>query len=144
MVTVTSQPYQKTIINLWDENKDTKKGNKQQFHRVLMKCAIYKETRWTLQSILTLSSPLSLGNILEMELEQLILYTALQAIGKWNENVNEDCCVWCVSSLHLLLCSEAFAIAIWLICYFTRCIQTERQKDRDKRGNERRMVRLRL
>lgn len=34
---------------------------------------------------------LSLSNILEMELERLILYTALQAKGKLNENVNEDC-----------------------------------------------------
>lgn len=33
---------------------------------------------------------LSPGNILEMELERLILYTALQAKRKLNENVNED------------------------------------------------------
>lgn len=39
--------------------------------------------------------PLSLSNILEMELERLILYTALQAKEKLNENANEDCCVWC-------------------------------------------------
>lgn len=34
---------------------------------------------------------LSLSNILEIELERLILYTPLQAKGKLNENVNEDC-----------------------------------------------------
>lgn len=56
---------------------------------------------------------LSLSNILEMELERLILYTALQARGKLNENVNEDCRVWCVFPLNLLHCSEASAIAIW-------------------------------
>ena len=33
---------------------------------------------------------LSPSNILEIELERLILYTALQAKGKLNENVNED------------------------------------------------------
>lgn len=55
---------------------------------------------------------LSLGNILEMELERLIPYTALQAKGKLNENVNEDCGVGSVFSLNLFLCSEAFAIAI--------------------------------
>lgn len=95
-------------------NEDTEKGNKQQFHRCSYEvCNMWEDTMNT-QPINT--SPfflLCLSNILEMELERLILYTVLQAKGKLNENVNEDCCVWCVFSLNLLPCSEAFAIAIW-------------------------------
>ncbi len=62
---------------------------------------------------------LSLSNILEMELERLILYTALQAKGKLNENVNEDIGVFshptCYSALRAL--PQPFGIS--LICYFT-------------------------
>lgn len=49
---------------------------------------------------------LSLSNIMEMELERLILYTALQAKAKLNENVNEDIGVFspptCYSALRPL------------------------------------------
>lgn len=82
---------------------------------------------------------LSLSNILEMELERLILYTALQAKGKLNENVNEDCCVWCVFSLNLLYRFEAFAKVIWNLANFlfgTTTVFTEKERDK-KEGRKR-------
>lgn len=84
---------------------------------------------------------LSLSNILEIELERLILYTVLQAKGKLNENVNEDCCVLCVFSLNLLYCFEAFAIVIWNLANFlfvtmNKFTERERQKDKETRGEE--------
>ncbi len=82
---------------------------------------------------------LSLSNILEMELERLILYTALQAKGKLNENVNEDFCAWCVFFLNLLLCSEAFAIAIWNLVnllFHSMNTFTERGRKTERREKE--------
>lgn len=76
-----------------------------------MKCIIRKRTQWMLRSILPPFFLLSPGNILGMELERLILYTALQAKRKWNENVNED--IGGVFFFDLSLCSKAFATAIW-------------------------------
>lgn len=75
---------------------------------------------------------LSLSNILEMELERLILYTALQGKGKLNENVNEDIAVF---FLNVLLFSEAFAVAIWIsvnLPFQSMNKFTERQKDRER------------
>ena len=80
---------------------------------------------------------LSLSNILEMELERLILYTALQAKGKLNENVNEDIGVF--FSHNLLLCSEAFAIAIWnLVNLLFQSMNkfTERGSKTERHGGE--------
>ena len=80
---------------------------------------------------------LSPSNILEIELERLILYTALQAKEKLNENVNEDCSVWRVFSLHLLPDSQAFAKAIWFLVNDSMNKFTKRQKDKEKREKKR-------
>lgn len=151
VLTVAPHPRQTTIITLSEKIKTEEKGNKQQFHHCSYEvCNLWEDTMNTPIN----TSPfflLSLSNILEMELERLILYTALQAKGKLNENVNEAGCVWCVFSLNLLLCWEAFAIAIWNLVnllfpfmniFTQRGRKTERQAEGKKVGGG--MVRLRL
>lgn len=93
------------------------KKERSNFITILMKCIIRERTQWTLRSILPPFFLLSPGNILEMELERLILYTALQAKRKWNENVNED-----IGGVFFLTCHSALRLlpqpfGILLICY---------------------------
>lgn len=92
-----------------------------------MKCIIRERTQWTLRSILPPFFLLSPGNILEMELERLILYTALQAKRKWNENVNED-----IGGVFFLTCHSALRLlpqpfGILLICYCRPWINSLRE-----------------
>lgn len=134
VLTITPQTHQTTIITLSDKIKTQEKGNKQQFHH----CSYEVHNPWedTMNTPIN-TSPfflLSLSNILEMELERLILYTALQAKRKLNENVNEDIGVFSSPTCHSALRPLPQPFGIWLICYFIPWIHSKRGRktERDK------------
>lgn len=129
VLTITPQTHQTTIITLSDKIKTQEKGNKQQFHH----CSYEVHNPWEDTPINT--SPfflLSLSNILEMELERLILYTAPQAKRKLNENVNEDIGVFSSPTCHSAVRPLPQPFGIWLIWYFIPWIHSkvaERQRE---------------
>lgn len=114
--------------------KTQEKGNKQQFHH----CSYEVHNPWEdAMNTPINTSPffsLSLSNILEMELETLILYTALKAKEiKWKCKWRH----WSVFFLVLILLSQAFAMDIWnLVNFLLHWINQfwEAKMQRDKGG----------